>query len=171
MATYQSSSGLYIRQGADQAGQATKYGAYHKGDGAIKELIYELDYANLPDYTADLDNDGTLDGFTERDVYIPANASIVEAFIKVDTAFASGGSTTLTVGLYELDGTVIDADGIDATIAKTAIDAAGDLVACDGARVGAAATPVGADNAYIKTTVASGPYTAGQGKLIIRYIV
>jgi hypothetical protein len=45
------------------------------------------------------------------------------------------GATTLSIGLKQLDGTDIDPDGIDATIAKTAIDADGDVVQCDGALV------------------------------------
>ena len=62
---------------------------------------------------------------------IPSGAHIISATLYVTEAFTSGGSGTLTIGLWNDDGdgtyTVLDSDGIDATIAKTAIDAIADL--------------------------------------------
>lgn len=103
-----------------------------------------------------------------KNVPIPANSVITNADLYILDAFESGGATTLSIGLKRLDGTDIDADGIDATIAKTAIDADGDVVQCDGALVGGVVS-IGAYDGYISTVVATGPYTAGEAVLTIRY--
>ena len=65
-------------------------------------------------------------------------------------------------------GSAIDADGIDAAIAKTAL-AANTAVACNGALVGVKAT-VGAADAYISFRLRTAVFTAGAGKLVIEYI-
>ena len=124
-------------------------------------MVLELDSQDL----RGLDTAGNTTG---RNAYVPANSVITDAFFVVETAFTSAGSTTLSIGFAEDDGTVIDADGVDATIAKTAMDAVGDVVQCDGALVGGVTT-VGADNAYPYVTVGTGPYTAGVGKVVIKY--
>ena len=128
--------------------------------GKVNQLEVVLDWDNLP-------GNGAVQG---KEIGIPANSIIQSATFVVETAFTSGGATTLSIGLQEADGTVIDADGIDATVAKTAIDAVGEAVQCDGALVAGTAT-VGTADAYVYTTVASGPYTAGKGTLTIEYIL
>ena len=128
---------------------------------AEKTMVIEIDSQNL----RSIDVAGNTTG---RNAYIPANSVITDAFMVVETAFTSGGSTTLSIGFAEDDGTVIDADGVDATIAKTAMDAVGDVVQCDGAMVGGLVT-VGTDNAYPYVTIGTGPYTAGVAKVVIKY--
>lgn len=99
---------------------------------------------------------------------IPAGAYITKASLVVTEAFTSAGVTTLDIGLCQVDGTVIDLDGIDAVIAKAAL--AADLaVACNGALVGGTAT-VGATDAYLYFTTSIGPYTAGKARLVIEYV-
>lgn len=105
---------------------------------------------------------------SEKNVPIPAGSVITNADLYILDAFESGGATTLSIGLKRLDGTDIDADGIDATIAKTAMDADRDVVQCDGALVNGV-VDIGAYDGYISTVVATGPYTAGEGVLTIRY--
>lgn len=161
---WQNEDGLYIRH-ATERGELKRNGMVV--EGPEKALVLDLDYANLPAFTADLNNDGTNDGFAGDDAYIPAGSYITSAFIIPTTTFASAGATTLSLGVTQLDGTVIDADGIDATIAKAAL-AAGAAVACDGALVGG--TVALEEDAYVYSTVASGPYTAGAGKLVIKFI-
>ena len=100
-----------------------------------------------------------------KSIPLPANAVINDAKLQVLDAFTSGGSTTLTIGLVDAAGAAIDADGIDATVAKAALSA-GATIACDGALVGA---DVGSAAAYISTTTASGPWTAGEAVLTIEY--
>jgi hypothetical protein len=124
-------------------------------------MVLELDSQDL----RGLDTAGNTTG---RNAYIPANSVITDAFMVVETAFTSGGSTTLSIGFAEDDGTVIDVDGVDATIAKTAMDADGDVVQCDGDMVGGVVT-VGTANAFPYVTVGTGPYTAGVAKVVIKY--
>jgi hypothetical protein len=103
-----------------------------------------------------------------NDPFIPANAFITNAWFVVDDAFTSGGSGTLGLGLYTAAGATIDVDGIDAAIAKTALDA--DMgVVCDGALVDGTEN-VGAANAYVGALYATAAFTAGSGKLVIEYI-
>jgi hypothetical protein len=119
-----------------------------------------LDYDNLPSAapTAPL----------SKSIPIPARSIIHSASLRVILAFTSAGATTLDLGFKQADGTVIDLDGIDAVIAKTVIDAVGDVVQCNGALVNGL-VDVGANDAYIASTVAVGPYTAGQAELTIEY--
>lgn len=123
------------------------------GDGILKTLVYPFNYNDLPVVNA-------------SDVgcqLIPAKALIHSAYIHVETAFAGG--TSYNFGLSQSDGTVIDAAGIDAAVA-TATLAAGAWVVCNGALVGAA---IGAAAGQL-LVAATGTFTAGQGKIIIRYI-
>lgn len=103
-----------------------------------------------------------------NDAYIPAGSYIKNAYLIVETAFA-GATAVLNIGTYQKDGTTIDADGIDAAIAVTAIDAANDVVVCDGAQVGGVVT-VGANDAYVKVDYDTAAFTAGKAKLYVEYI-
>tara|TARA_R110000803_G_scaffold38016_2_gene82052 strand:- start:915 stop:1430 length:516 start_codon:yes stop_codon:yes gene_type:complete len=107
---------------------------------------------------------------------IPTGAHLISATLYVTEAFTSGGSGTLTLGLWNDDGdgtfSVIDADGIDATIAKTALDAIGDHVACDGALVGtgtAAIAGTGGRPVFVSGLYATAAFTAGEADLVIKY--
>lgn len=100
---------------------------------------------------------------------LPANCIIVNADLVITSPFTSGGSATLTIGTYNAAGTAIDADGIDAAIALTAIDADGDVVQCDGAQVSGLLT-VGGAAAYVGWNWGTAAFTAGAAKLIIEYI-
>jgi hypothetical protein len=104
----------------------------------------------------------------DHDAFIPAGSYITGAHLIVTTAFTSGCSATLTIGTYQQDGTTVDADGIDATIALAAL-AANKGVACDGAAVGGTAT-VGANDVYIEANYGTAAFTAGEAKLVIEYI-
>ena len=114
---------------------------------------------------------GTTFGASNIDLnnpYIPAGSLIKRADLVMTTAATSGGAATLTIGTYNAAGTAIDADGIDATVALTAIDAIGETVRCDGAHL-----TVGgyvAENAYIGAIYATAAFTAGVGKLYIEYV-
>ena len=103
-----------------------------------------------------------------NDAFIPAGAYITKASLIVTTAFA-GSSAALNIGLQTLAGSAIDADGIDVAIAVTAIDAIGDVVACNGALVAGVLT-VGTANAYVSFDYDTAAFTAGAGKLVIEYI-
>lgn len=128
-----------------------------------KELILTFDYEDVNSggqLTAARDFNGV--------ATLPANSFIVKATLEVTTAFTSGGAATLTIGLVEPDGTAIDADGIDAAIALTAIDAVGERVLCDGALVGALAG-IGTAAGQIIATFGTAAFTAGAARLIVEY--
>lgn len=156
MATWTNADGLKVRFNAEEV--ENKTGNQYVG-GPLRSLVVDLDYADLP-VAADAD---------QRQAYIPAGAYITEAYLLVDTAFTSAGLTTLDIGLCQVDGTVIDLDGIDAVIAKADIDAVGDVVRCNGALAGGTRN-VGTANAYVYTTTTTGPWTAGHAKLVVHYI-
>jgi hypothetical protein len=122
---------------------------------------------DIPAFTAI----GTTFGASNIDVMnpvIPAGSLILSATLVMTTAATSGGAATLTIGTYNAAGTAIDADGIDATVALTAIDAIGETVRCDGAHLTTAGYV--AENAYIGLIYATAAYTAGAGKLYIEYV-
>lgn len=145
------SDGLEIRFAgaeAEQSGAGTQ--------GAVKELVVDI---------TDMGTNITAAAFS-HEAAIPAGSYIIGAYLKVTSAM-TGTTGTLTIGLAQKDGTVIDADGIDATIAQADL-AAGKAVSCDGALVGGVAT-VGSAPAYVYTTK-GGTVTGGAARLVIEYI-
>lgn len=128
--------------------------------GIVKQLEVFFDFAEanagLPTEDADTDA-GTLT--------LPANSFIKNAYLEVGTAFTSGGSATLELGTQEVDGSVIDADGLD-TLAVAALTI-GSWHVLDGALVGAT---VGTLESQISIDDATAVFTAGTGRLIVEYI-
>jgi len=131
--------------------------------GVRKALIVELE-----DATTLGTSYSTAAGPTEA--FVPANALVVSAHFITTTGFTSAGSGTLSIGFYESDGSVIDADGVDAAVAKTAIDTIGESVVCDGALVDGTHTISTTLDAYVGFIYATAAFTAGAGKLVIEYI-
>lgn len=103
-----------------------------------------------------------------NDAVIPAGSVILGATLVMTDAATSDGSATLTIGTYNAAGTAIDADGIDAAIALTAIDADGDVVRCDGAQAAGVAGYLSAD-AHVGLIYGTAAFTAGAAMLIISY--
>lgn len=158
-ATWTNNDGLVV--GFGQRDSLNDNGATVRTQGNVEVLSMVFDLVNSLPAAA-----GTAP--SSKSIPIPANSFIHSATLRVITAATSAGATTLSLGLKNSAGTVIDADGIDATIAKTAIDAIGDTVQCDGALVNGLVT-VGTADAYISSVVATGPYTAGEVELTIEY--
>lgn len=160
MATYWTNDdGLRVRFGTLDSQPAP--GVVSTG-GVEHEIRVELVGTDLG--TAVLDRD------IMHGAVIPSGAVISQATLYVTTAFTSGGAATLTIGTYKVsDNTALDADGIDAAVALTAIDADGDWFECDGAQV---ATPsaITAD-CYIGAIYGTAAFTAGQATLVVRYVV
>ena len=130
-----------------------------------KSLVYKLE-----DATALGDTDTAA---AEADAaFIPAGSIITKAYFYVTTVFTSGGAATLDLGLKQADGTNISADGIDADIALTALDALGDTILCNGAYIadGDLTALRLTANAYPMATYETAAFTAGAGTLIIEYI-
>ena len=154
--SYVNADGLEILTAGEQ-GTAAKRGTSLSSQK--KALVLNITGTELPSAAATPQ---------DHDAFIPAGSYITSASLIVTTAFASAGSATLTIGAYQQDGTTVDADGIDATIALAAI-AANKAVACDGALVGGTAT-VGAADVYIEANYGTAVFTAGEAKLVIEYI-
>lgn len=155
MGIWTNDDGLEVRFGLDRATQSPG----GRTSAEEKVLVYEV-----ADATALGDTDTAAVAGDEP--FIPAGAIIKDAYFVVDTAFTSAGVAVLDIGLKEADGTNIDDDGIDAAVALAALGADA-VVNCDGADVG---TRVGADNAYLMFTYDTAAFTAGAGKLVIKYI-
>jgi len=156
--SYTNADGLRVLTGLDMAAEKAQGVS---ASGMSQVLVMDITLTAL----------GTSFGSSNIDLnnpYIPAGSLIKRADLVMTTAGTSGGSATLTIGTYNSAGTAIDADGIDATVALTAIDAIGETVRCDGAHL----TTGGyvAENAYIGAIYATAAFTAGVGKLYIEYI-
>lgn len=159
--SYTNADGLRVLTFRDKGADQDKGTA---ANGGKRYLIVDI-----PDFTAIGSSFGASD-IDVMDPVIPAGAVITDAWLKITTAATSGGSATLTIGTYNAAGTAIDADGIDAAIALTAIDAAQDVVRCDGAQVDGVVT-VGTADAYVGLIYGTAAFTAGAGKLVIEYMV
>ncbi len=142
--------------------------ATHYGPRGIEDVIgsQHADVNDLSTLTTTFSFDDLpvvgLDALIPR---IPGNAKIVSATFRVLEAFVGG--TSLTLGLNEPDGTVVDADGIDAAILTAVINVVGETVLCDGDLV-TTLDGIGTEDLQLIATTA-GTYTAGKGVLEIVY--
>lgn len=162
--------GLNVAMGIEQGKERGRGGEINSFDGS-HTIVIPIDATDLVGYDNDANNDGTLDSFSGMQASIPAGAMITSATVVVGaTAFAApgtAGAACLDIGLYKMAGTAIDADGIDAAIIESELEA-GDTVVCNGALVG---KTIGDDVGYIKCTGTSGNVpTAGKAKLVLKYI-
>lgn len=154
-ATWTNDDGLVVGFGTRDT-QNTQNGPY-KTEGLVKEYVIKIHDATTLGDTDTAAMQGS-------EVPIPANAIIESAKLVVDTAFTSGGSAVLDVGVKAKAGTAIDDDGIDAAIAVGSLTA-GAVIACDGALVG---TTVGTADAYPYFSYDTAAFTAGAATLFIR---
>jgi len=94
---------------------------------------------------------------------IPANATLLSANIEVLAAM-TGTTGTMTLGLEQPDGTVIDADGVDVAVAQ-AVLVAGARVPADGALIG---KTIGANQGQLVVTT-GGTVTGGKFQVELVY--
>lgn len=165
MGSWRNNDGLEVRFGTTTAIPSTVGVVSDNSD--VETMIVLIDTASdhFPSATG---TDTMYD--PARGVAIPSGSLIRACTLVTLTAFdSSGDNGTLTIGLYQEDGsTAIDADGIDAAIAQTAMDAVGETVNCDGALVnGVALTADG----YLTLNNGTSAFTAGKALLTITYIV
>jgi hypothetical protein len=131
--------------------------------GALNEVRVLLTGTDVPSTDAPID----------KRITLPSGAYIDEVVLNVTTAFTSGGSATLDIGLMldDNDGTYSTSDdnGIDAAIAVATL-ADNFRVVCNGAQINTTVTdstnglPLVVSYGY--NTAA---FTAGVGELVIRY--
>jgi hypothetical protein len=118
------------------------------------KLTLKLAGAARTIYSADLDNDGTLDGFTDLDSAIRAGGIITECRAVVGTAGAGG--TSVAINVYGKTGTVVAANGlVTATQGAVANLTAGAVITGSG---GTLNTRLAADGYISAVTV--GTFTA-----------
>ena len=143
--------------------------------GAKKQIEVDVNFKKLTanggnNFTADKNNDGTLDGYHGGNLKLPAYASILAAYIVVSEAAAGG--TSFTVGTATEAGAEIDFDGIfTATEGVLAnINAIGKRTYGAGAYVSAAVgtASIGSADAWLYIAT-SGTFTAGKARLVIEY--
>lgn len=141
----------------------------------VKQVAFDYDLSKTTaatvTYTADLNNDGTNDGFA-GDVGLPAYANVLRVTLVVEEAAAGG--TSITFGTFLADGTAVDADGLlTATEGVLAnLNAVGKRINGNGAHVALtsnAGASIGSDKVYLALTPA-GTFTAGKGKIVVEYI-
>ena len=160
MATWTNDDGLEVRFGLDRT---TENVTGNLAVSPFKTITHKIVGADLPD---------TDNGAVDADAaFIPAGSVITRAFVYVTTAFA-GATATLDLGLKLAAGTAISADGIDADIAVTALDAIGDTILCNGAYIAdgdLTGVRLTAD-AYISASYETAAFTAGQATLFVEYL-
>jgi hypothetical protein len=141
------------------------------GEGATKWYIMDVDLELVPAggvfYPNDLNNDGTRDGFSTGEAYLPAGSSIVRAFA-VGTEIAAGG-TSFTVGTYTVAGAAISATGImtasEGVLAN--LGTVGEKITCAGALTAQTSGTVGITADSYVAVGATGTFTAGKFRLFI----
>lgn len=120
-----------------------------------KTLVLDFTYDDLPVAVA---SDAGVN-------YIPAGATVIDAVLRVTTAWVGG--TSLAIGTEELDGSDIDADGlVTAAAGATANLTLGTALTGTGADIGEA--PHATVDSYI-LGVTIGTFTAGAASLVVRY--
>jgi hypothetical protein len=163
MTKWVNSDGLEVLYGSSKS--AMRSGGEVKHSGSLREIVLTINGADVPAADAPID----------KRITIPSGAWVDEAVLNVTTAFTSGGSATLDIGLMldDADGTYSTSDdnGIDAAIAvATLVD--NYRVVCDGAQCetnvtdGSNGLPLVVSYGY--NTAA---FTAGVATLTIKYRV
>ena len=162
MTVHVNSDGLEVLYGASKAVKLK--GGDMKSFGDLHEVRMTITGTEVS--SADAPND--------KKITIPSGAYIEEAILTIGaTAFTSGGSATLDIGvmLDDNDGTFStkDANGIDAAIGKATL-AANARIACNGALINTVVTD-GSNGLPMPISVAYGTaaFTAGVAELVIRY--
>lgn len=168
--------GLKVRFAGYQGQKRTRKNTFVEveTDGNYREVICHYDLTLIPtttvSYSTDRNNDGTVDGFNQGDFFFPANAVVLSADLFVSVAAAGG--TSIEVGTYVEAGTVSDRNGlITETEAVTANMAASKRVIGVGAQLADANAEVGIGTTALYPGIyTTGTFTAGTGKIVIRFV-
>lgn len=147
------SDGLIVRFGRDQGDRLSRAGVT-TSTTKVNEMVLDvvLTGAARTIYTMDRNNDGTLDGFSLLDTPLPSGCKILD--VNTIEIVAPAGGTNYAVGTYSIAGVAVDADGLLTTGGSA------------GAQVG---TQIASDQ--FVGVVTTGTYTAGELKIVIRYLI
>ena len=157
MGTWLNNDGLFVRFGNDKA-KVLGGGSYAHG-GPNTVLEFDLTGTDVAATTTEID----------ANLNVGSGGIIAKVEIFVEAAFTSGGAATLDIGFNKKDGTALDAEGLVAALALTAIDAVGETTELTlgatgaGALVGTALSEIGVITANYGTAA----YTAGASKVRI----
>lgn len=147
--------GLYRKYGLEQTEPMA--GGEYKTYGDVREIEFKITLTDL----------GTASAIVEGtdNIEMPAGFTVEAVEIIADTAATSGGSAALNIGLVRKDrSTAIDADGLVAALALTAIDATGEKVTLVKGSTGAGAligTTVGSNPGHFVADYDTAAFTAG----------
>ena len=169
MVKWVNDDGLEVRFGLDQAALIAE-GRTSVG-GEVQELVIDIKAVDITDVD--------VAALIYKRAGLPQKAQLISAILYVTTIWTSGGSPTLDVGLWHDDGdgtyTVENVEGFDIDIALSALDSVGAKTVMDGAYVNGTDDVVPNDGAGRDLYVSLGfqtadKYTAGEAKLVIKYI-
>lgn len=176
MANWYNADGLNVKEHGDYERDERNFVNRLKAvnvPGFIKQVVMEIDLpkvgASATWYPVDITNNGTNDGFSTEEDYIPAGAAFIRAYFV--TSVVGAGGTDFVVGTYQVDGDAIDADAIlDATDGAVAnMSVVGERIDCSGA-LATSTTSAITENAWVAVTT-NGTFTAGKGTLVLEYIL
>lgn len=163
MGTWTNNDGLYIRMGTDEA-TATLGGEFPTPVAGMHVAEVRITLTGLA-LTSSVMANTTI---------IPSGATIHKVEVIAETAATSGGSAALNVGLHRLDRTTaIDADGLVAALALTAIDTLGETSELHKGSTGAGAL-IGTELTNPGVIVAdydTAAYTAGEALIRVYYYI
>lgn len=166
---------VYFPQHYADAGQRVNKPAQVTSYGVVRQIVVPFDLSKMAaattSYTVDANNDGVLDQFSEHDPHIPANATVLSTRVFITTT-ATGG-TSITVGAYKLDGTIVSANGfVTATEGAVANLVQGQGIVGAGTLCNASSAvipTVAATNTFVGI-VTAGTFTAGKGFVVVDYV-
>lgn len=160
---YMDTAGLYQKYGLEQV--VPMAGGEIRNDGDVREVDLKI---TLTDLTA---SQAIIKG--TDNIEMPAGFTIEEVQIIADTAATSGGAATLDIGLIRKDRTTdIDANGLVAAMALTAIDTTGENTTLVKGSTGAGAlvgTTVGTNPGHFTANYTTAAFTAGVLTVRIKY--
>jgi len=160
----ESSTGLGVLSSYGPRAIEGKFGG-QTADEVVKHVVYDFDYTDLNSTSA-----AAVQGL---DYVFPVGTAFLRAKIVVETAVV--GPTNITVGTYlASDGTTaINATGLFAATAVTALDAIGDVVDGAGAQLTTGTTAANGalqSAAVIRVLPTVAVATAGKFKLYVSYL-
>lgn len=160
MGTWLNDDGLYLKFGTTKT--TAEVGGEYRTNGELREIEVTIDLTDLTSSAA----------IVSDTTFFPNGARIEEVEIVTQTAATSAGSATLDIGLIQTDrSTAIDADGLVAALAKTAVDAAGEknVIRVGSTGAGALIGTTTANVGYITANYGTAAFTAGVIRVRIRY--
>jgi len=151
MGTFADSAGLGVRNHYGPRDIYDVFGGETAGGGIMKQAEWVFSYDDLPTNTTG-----------QMEALVPAGAFINRAWVEVLTAM-TGTTGTLTIGLEEPNGTVINTAGIDSAITQAAL-VANAWVDCNGVLIN---TGIAVAGQLLVST--GGTVTGGKFKVVIEY--